>query len=88
MTKMITRIRNIPVIIRYDFGVYNPDEDGREKVTPIMVKEVTIITAVVVVIMKITSTLKTATKKNNYGIVICNNSRTYNTNDNIYIQVL
>lgn len=70
MTKMITRIRTIPVIIMYDDGVYNPDEDGREKVILIMVKEATIITTVVVVILKITSTLKTATKKNNYGIII------------------
>lgn len=88
MTKMITRIRTIPVIIMYDYGVYNLDADGREKVILIMVKEATIITTVVVVILKITSALKTATKKNNYGIIICkNNSRTY-TNYNIYIQVL
>lgn len=88
MTKMITRFRTMPVIIMYDDGVYNPDKDSREQVILIMVKEATIITTVVEVILKITSTLKTATKKNNYSIVICNNnSRTY-TNYNIYIQVL
>lgn len=70
MTKMITRMKTIPVIIMYDDDVYNLDEDGREKVILIMVKEATIITTVVVVILKITSTLKTATKKNNYGIII------------------